>query len=66
MSFEKYPQLKIFGNEMNFDQNDKLDAFTFPVVHSHSKHHVLSKNRIYRKNVLLLGDIVEVSYNIDV
>jgi len=61
LQVEDYRELTIYSNEMFFDAEGNLTGFKKPVVHSHSKPNLIHKSKSYRKNVLLLGDIVEDS-----
>ena len=46
VNFKEYPNIHLYGNEMHFDKEGKLESFNRPYVHSYSKDMVRSNFRI--------------------
>ncbi|MEN8252943.1 MAG: haloacid dehalogenase-like hydrolase [Patescibacteria group bacterium] len=70
----KHPGIDVISNYIEFDKDGRAVGYDESFIHSHNKHEslgnnpVLNKHALERKNVILLGDLIEdtlVADNID-
>jgi len=58
VNLNEYPNFHIYANEMIFSDKGKLTEFSKPYIHSFTKDDIFQKNQAYRKNHLLIGDLL--------
>ena len=77
VDFKQYPNFNLYANEMSFSAENELVSFNKPHIHGYSKYEVykpwiakINCNKVFergsipRKNILLLGDLLNVSNSI--
>jgi len=58
VDLNKYPNFHIYANEMLFNEKGDLYNFSVPHIHTFTKDDIFQRNQTYRKNHLLIGDLL--------
>lgn len=56
IDFTQYPGLHVYSNEMIFNEKGEFLQFKEPHVHAIGKESIFTRDRQYKKNVIVLGD----------